>query len=173
MNGKFLLQVAVIVATLAFVVVAIAIRSNRPSNAVQTAGNKKEGAARADRSASKKSPDRAAPNGSISPRQDPTSPSPGPSGSGESPANSATQQAPVKPDEQGRALYEATLLDLIQNAKVAQVKGDETTRDAMLVGLKRNSQLGRALVEKQQAAGTLAGDYSGSYALSKLLEMLQ
>ena len=51
-------------------------------------------------------------------------------------------------DKQATSLHDATLLGLIQNAKVAQQRGDLTTRDAMLAGLKKQRDRSRELIQK-------------------------
>src|SRR5688572_9826781 len=55
----------------------------------------------------------------------------------------------VEAEKQGAALHDATLLGLIQNAKVAQQRGDMTTRDAMLAGLKKQPDRSRQLLYKE------------------------
>jgi hypothetical protein len=47
------------------------------------------------------------------------------------------------------ALRDASLLDLIRNARVATRKGDSVTREAMLTGLKREPQRARDLIKTE------------------------
>jgi hypothetical protein len=73
----------------------------------------------------------------------------------------ATTQDPV-----ATALQDAALLDLIQNAKVATLKGDQVTREAMLTGLRRNPRRAREVVETTIAR---ASDIRDRDALQGLL----
>jgi hypothetical protein len=79
-------------------------------------------------------------------------------------------RAAVEPEKQGVALHDATLLGLIQNAKVAQQRGDVTTRDAMLAGLKKQPERSRLLLSKEIQTSQ---DRHAAYALEVLMKELQ
>jgi hypothetical protein len=76
----------------------------------------------------------------------------------------------VEPEKQGVALHDATLLGLIQNAKVAQQRGDMTTRDAMLAGLKKQPERSRLLLSREIQTSQ---DRHVAYALEALMRELQ
>lgn len=67
---------------------------------------------------------------------------------------------------QGLACQDAALHDLIQNARVAARRGDKTTREAMLTGLKREPERSRTLIESALAK---AADSQDVAALNGLL----
>lgn len=73
---------------------------------------------------------------------------------------------PVGPHEQGEDLHDAVLLGLIQNARVAALRGDETTRRAMLIGLRREALRARELILWEQER---AVDFGESVQLGRLL----
>lgn len=58
------------------------------------------------------------------------------------------------------ALRDASLSDLIQNARVAARKGDDKTHRAMVSGLKREPQRARTLIQGEIAKATDTTDLS-------------
>jgi len=60
----------------------------------------------------------------------------------------------VKPDAKvtvEQALRDASLLDLIKNARVATRKGDDVTRTAMLAGLRKELSRAKLLIQREKA----------------------
>lgn len=71
------------------------------------------------------------------------------------PSATVSQESPAAElGSREKALQDAALRDLVQNAKVATLKGDHVTRDAMLTGLRRNARRARELVATTLAKST-------------------
>lgn len=79
-------------------------------------------------------------------------------------------KAEVNPEKLPVVLGDATLKGLIQNAKVAQLRGDAKTRDAMVRGLKKQPERSRDLIQQEISSSR---DHNTSVALQKLMEALQ
>ena len=67
------------------------------------------------------------------------------------------------------ALRDASLLDLIRNARVATRKGDSVTREAMLTGLKREPSRSRALIESEISK---SNDTADTAILNRMMQEL-
>ena len=77
-----------------------------------------------------------------------------------------TDEAKAK---QGSALHDATLRELIVNARLASQRGDDATRDAMLSGLKKEPRRARELLRAEIARTSDPGDADH---LNRLLSLL-
>lgn len=77
---------------------------------------------------------------------------------------------PEDPKKQGVALHDATLSNLIENARMAQERGDLTTRDAMVAGLKKSPERSIELISKRIST---TSDRSAAAALQTLIERLK
>lgn len=63
------------------------------------------------------------------------------------------KQADVKTDSKEtvqQALRDASLIDLIKNARVATRKGDEVTRTAMVAGLRKEPARAKILIQREK-----------------------
>lgn len=81
----------------------------------------------------------------------------------------ATPPRRVDAATQGRAMRDATLKNLIQNAKVAARRKDGVTREAMLAGLKKDADRSKTLLEAEVARST---DPAEAEVLREMLEEL-
>lgn len=140
---SIVLRVGLVIAVLGFVVAVLSIRATRPE-----------------------APVAAAPK--PAPAKQPAVPPPAKPAVDEEMAPTPRSQTDAV--KQGAALHDATLLGLIQNAKVAQQRGDTRTRDAMLEGLKKQPERSRELLAKEIAS---AKNFSVAYALETLMKELQ
>jgi len=77
---------------------------------------------------------------------------------------------PVDSKKQGEALHDATLKSLIENARMAELRGDKVTRDAMLTGLKKSPDRSRELINTEIS---MSNDPAAAAALKILMEQLQ
>ena len=172
MDRRIILSGSVLALMLAFVIAAAAIRAHRaPERHVGKSPDAKGEGTEANQGPVRhypSSPDRAAAGSTH------TSSGKFSTGPSSSPSTSNPRQSPSKtnvpPDAQAAALGEATLLGFIQNAQVAEQKGDKVTRDAMLRSLKKDPERARELVRKELARTTKP---AVSIALGRILEMLQ
>lgn len=71
-----------------------------------------------------------------------------------------------EPQAQGRALNDSKLVNLIRIARVASLKGDTTTRAAMVENLKKNPERSRELIAREIARTT---DTRIAFTLQNLL----
>jgi Flp pilus assembly protein TadD len=67
------------------------------------------------------------------------------------------------------ALRDASLLDLIRNARVAARKGDSVTHDAMVTGLRREPQRARTLIKSEMSKSNDSADIA---ILNRMIEEL-
>jgi hypothetical protein len=73
------------------------------------------------------------------------------------PAQSQENASKPKPEE---ALRDASILDLIRNARVATRKGDEVTRTAMVTALRKEPTRARNLIHREISKTTDSTDLS-------------
>jgi len=143
MDKRVLVHSGLIAAIIASVVVLAVIRANRPQEPARTA-------VRVEKSPASVQQNR--------PPSSPTDPE-------------IQSSRPLEdPKRQGVALHDATLISLIQNARMAQQRGDVATRDAMMAGLKKAPERSRELIERELSS---TRDYASATALKSLMEKLQ
>jgi hypothetical protein len=141
MDRKIALHSGLITVIIGSVITIAVIRSNR-SEPILTATKKME----------KRTPEARLPNTRVEP-------------------DSSSSPRPVEnPSKQAAALHDATLLGLIENARMAQQRGDAVTRDAMLAGLKKEPERSKELIRQELTA---AQDQAVAAALQHLMENLQ
>jgi hypothetical protein len=76
-------------------------------------------------------------------------------------ASAVSRPAPheeVARSPESRRLHDQTLLDIIQNAKVAARKGDKIIRRAMVEGLKKSPNRSKELIDRQIEQSEDQGD---------------
>jgi hypothetical protein len=144
LDRQYLPHVGLLVAVVGFVIAVAFIRASHPREP-------------APPMAKEKAAPKAAPTEARSPKV-----------AGETATLAHRPDAP--PEKQAAALHDSTLLGMIQNAKVAQEKGNTATRDAMVKGLKKEPQRAKELIQKEISRTKTS---SASAALVRILEMLQ
>ena len=77
---------------------------------------------------------------------------------------------PVEEKKQVAALNDAALKSLIENARMAEQRGDQVTRDAMLAGLQKSPDRSKELISSEISR---SNDASAAAALKTLMEKLQ
>jgi uncharacterized protein HemY len=158
-----LLGLGVVALVAGFAIYAVVIRAKRPADEVS------DHRSRSERSSSKTQESQ----GTSSPAGGKSTKSNAEQANDPEPGTKTVTPKPksqVEADLQGKALHDATLLNLIQNAKVAQQRGDVQTRDAMLAGLKKQPERSKVLLQKEISSES---DRSVAYALQVLLTELQ